>query len=105
MISNKADIEKQELIRIKALELGFIACGFSKAGILREELSKFLEYLKRSYNGDMTFLEKNIEKRCSPALLVENAKTVISLLTNYYPPERQKGDNIPFISVYAYGKD
>jgi epoxyqueuosine reductase len=106
MIIDKADmIKEQELIRIKALELGFVACGFSKADILREELAKFLEYLKMSYNGDMAFLEKNIEKRFSPALLVENAKTVISLLTNYYPSERQKGDNIPLISVYAYGKD
>lgn len=72
---------------------------------MRDEVSSFEKWLKVGYNGEMDYMERNFDKRLDPRLLVPGAKTVISLLYNYYPKEKQIISSSPKISKYAYGQD
>jgi epoxyqueuosine reductase len=81
-----------------------LSCGISKAGFLEEEAQRLEAYLNRNMNGQMQYLENNFDKRLNPTLLVDGAKSVISLLLNYYPEEQQVGETYK-ISKYAYGQD
>jgi epoxyqueuosine reductase len=84
--------------------LGFIDCGFSKAEKLESHENTYKDWVSRNYHGEMSYLERNIDKRLDPTLLVENAKTVISLAYNYFPQNVQI-TNAPKIAKYAYGED
>ena len=92
------------LIKSKALELGFMYCGISKADFLEKEAKQLDQWLKNDYHGKMSYMENHFDKRLDPRLLVDNAKSVVSLLLNYYPSEAQNSD-APKISKYAYGQD
>ncbi len=92
-------------IKAKAIELGFLACGISKADFLSDEKSRLEEWLHAGMNGKMSYMERNQEKRLDPRLLVENAQSVISVLLNYFPSEEQKDPEAPILSKYAFGKD
>ena len=94
-----------DLIKRKALELGFSSCGISKARFLSEEEEKFEKWLSNGYHGTMSYLEKNIDKRLDPRILVPESKSVISLTYNYYPPKKLINKNNFIISKYAYGRD
>lgn len=98
-------VNKSELIKKKALELGFLACGISKADFLANEKEALEEWLTERRQGEMYYIERNFDKRLDPRLLVENAKTVISVLLNYFPKETQEDKSAPVISKYAYGTD
>ena len=91
-------------IKSEAKRLGFLSCGISKAGFLEEEAPRLEAYLKKGFNGQMQYLENNFDKRLDPTLLVDDAKSVISLLLNYYPEDQQISDSYK-ISKYAYGQD
>ena len=95
----------KELIKSKAAELGFFHCGFSKADFLEEEAPRLESWLKRNFQGKMSYMENHFDKRLDPRLLVEGSNTVISLLLNYSPNETQKDADTPKISKYAYGED
>ncbi|MCL2649733.1 MAG: tRNA epoxyqueuosine(34) reductase QueG [Candidatus Azobacteroides sp.] len=92
------------LIKRKALQLGFDACGICKAEFTGEHAGYFRQWLDKGYHGEMSYLNKNIEKRCDPRLLIENAKSIIVVALNYYPEKKQKPE-APQFSYYAYGKD
>ncbi|MDA3952746.1 MAG: tRNA epoxyqueuosine(34) reductase QueG [Bacteroidales bacterium] len=92
------------LIKQKALELGFYAIGISKADFLEKESIQLKAWLDNGLHGDMQYMENHFEKRTDPQVLVEGAKSVISVLHNYYPEEKQRKDTYK-ISKYAYGKD
>ena len=94
-----------DLIKRKALELGFSSCGISQARFLKEEEQKFEKWLSNGYHGTMSYLEKNIDKRLDPRILVPESKSVISLTYNYYPPKKLINKNNFIISKYAYGRD
>ena len=94
-----------DLIKRKALELGFSSCGISKARFLSEEEEKFEKWLSNGYHGTMSYLEKNIDKRLDPRILVPESKSIISLTYNYYPPKKLINKNNFIISKYAYGRD
>ena len=96
--------ESTVLIKMKALELGFSYCGISKAEFLEEEAPRLEEWLKRSYQGQMSYLERNFDKRLDPTLLVPGARSVVSLVYNYYPAKKQRSDTLK-IAKYAYGED
>lgn len=98
----KKEITKQ--IKEKCYELGFDACGISKAVYLENEAKKLKIWLKNNMHGNMKYMANNFEKRTNPSLLFKNAKSVISVLLNYYPSKKQI-DNTFKISKYAYGKD
>lgn len=94
----------KQLIKDKATELGFFYCGFSKADFLEEEAPRLENWLNLNYQGKMSYMANYFDKRLDPRLLVDDAKTVVSLLLNYYPEEKQHSEG-PKISKYAYGED
>lgn len=81
-----------------------MSCGISKAGFLEEEAPRLEDYLNNNRHGEMKWLENHFDKRLDPTVLVPGAKSVVSLLLNYYPEEQQGGDTYK-ISKYAYGRD
>ncbi len=91
-------------IKTEASRLGFSFCGISKAGFLEEEAPRLEKWLNQNMHGEMRYMENHFDKRLDPTLLVEDSKTVISLLFNYYPEQQQKEDTFK-ISKYAYGED
>ena len=94
----------KKLIKLEADRLGFISCGVSKADFLEEEAPRLEKWLKEGKNGQMGYMENHFDKRLDPRLLVPGAKSVISLLYNYYPAVNQRDDTYK-ISKYAYGRD
>ena len=93
------------LIKDKAKELGFFYTGISKADFLEEEAEQLEDWLKRGNHGEMTYMENHFDKRLDPRLLVDGAKSVVSLLLNYYPENSEQEEGAPKISKYAYGED
>lgn len=94
-----------ENIRQKSTELGFSKCGFAKAEALEEERSVFLNYLEEKRNAGIHYLEWDPEKRIDPRLVMEEARSVIGLLMNYYPVKIIPEEDNFIIAKYAYGKD
>jgi epoxyqueuosine reductase len=93
-----------DLIKIKAKKLGFSAVGISKADFLDKESQVLKTWLDNGFHGEMQYMENHFEKRTDPRKLVEGARSVISVLLNYYPENNQQ-ENTYQISKYAYGKD
>lgn len=96
-----------EIIKKTALKLGFDFCGISRAEFLSKEAPKLEAWLKNGNHGKMAYMENHFDKRLDPSKLVEGAKSVVSLLYNYYPEKdlaSQKPDNLK-IAKYAYGED
>jgi len=102
LINNKE--KYSQLIKAESKRLGFLSCGISKAGFLEEEAPRLESWLNKNQHGQMAYMENHFDKRLNPTLLVEDAKSVISLLLNYYPSEEQNSDSYK-ISKYAYGQD
>lgn len=94
-----------DLIKQKALELGFDACGFAKAEELVPEKEILKDWLAAQMHGNMHYMANHFEKRVDPSKLVEGAKSVIVLLTNYTPKANQADPDAPIIARYAYGTD
>ena len=93
-----------DFIRKTALALGFEHCGIAQATRLDEDAARLEKWLNKGMHGSMDYMEKNFDLRIDPSKLVPGAKSVITLLKNYYPSQAQKKD-IPKISKYAFGKD
>ena len=94
----------KKIIHDKAIELGFFSCGFSKAQFLEEEAPRLEDWLTKNYHGKMGYMANHFDKRLDPRLLVDGAKTIVSLLFNYFPETKQYED-APKIAKYAYGED
>ncbi len=93
-------------IKQKATALGFDFCGISKAGFLEEQAPLLENWLKKKKHGEMAYMENYFDKRLDPRLLVDDAKSVISLLYNYFPEQKLKETKeVLKISKYAYGTD
>jgi epoxyqueuosine reductase len=88
-----------------AAEFGFQSCGIAQAGFLEEEAPRLEAWLKNGHHGEMSYMENYFDKRLDPRLLVDGAKSVISLSLNYYTDEQQQDSTAPKISKYAYGND
>src|ERR1700743_667698 len=94
-----------QLIKDEAKRLGFMFCGIAKAEFLEEEAPRLEAWLKKGMHGEMGYMENYFDKRLDPRLLVDGAKSVISLGLNYYNEDRQTDLDGPKISKYAYGAD
>ncbi|WP_121202073.1 tRNA epoxyqueuosine(34) reductase QueG [Mucilaginibacter gracilis] len=103
MLQNAALYTKQ--IKTWAHELGFMFCGIAQADFLEEEAPRLEAWLKKGFHGEMQYMENHFDKRLDPRLLVDGAKSVISLGLNYYTDARQLDASAPLISKYAYGAD
>ncbi len=93
-----------QFIKTEATRLGFLSCGISKAGFLEDQAPRLESWLRRGMHGEMTYMENHFDKRLDPTKLVDGAKSVVSLLLNYFPSQTQKTDTYQ-ISKYAYGQD
>jgi epoxyqueuosine reductase len=93
------------LIKDLAKEQGFLFCGIAPAGFLEAEAPKLESWLKAGHHGEMAYLENHFDKRLDPRLLVDGAKSVISLGLNYYTEAQQSDPEAPKISMYALGED
>ena len=93
----------ETLIKNKALKLGFLDVGFAKVRRLDEYEESYKNWIESKFQGEMRYMERHIEERLNPSLLLPNAKTIIVLIHNYYPqediPENQR------IAKYAWGED
>ena len=92
------------LIKQESKRLGFDFCGISKAEFLEEEAPRLEKWLKNEMHGKMYYMGNYFDLRLDPRKLMPGAKSVISLLLNYFPSEKQNGQSSK-ISKYAYGKD
>jgi epoxyqueuosine reductase len=98
-------ITRRDLIRAKALEMGFYSCTISEATFLEEEAPKLDAWLTNGFHGKMAYMENHYDKRLDPRILVPGAKSVVTLLYNYYSEASQNDPEAPKISMYAYGED
>lgn len=103
MFNNAAKYSK--MIKDEALRLGFMACGISKADFLAEEAPRLEEWLNKNHHGEMAYMANHFDKRLDPRLLVEGAKSVVSLTLNYFTEQHQTDLSAPKISKYAFGTD
>ncbi|MDR2802271.1 MAG: tRNA epoxyqueuosine(34) reductase QueG [Prevotellaceae bacterium] len=93
-----------QFIKNAVAEAGFDACGIAAAAVLETELAHLNHWLAAGHHAGMVYMARNVEKRANPALLVENAKSIVVSLLNYKPPQRQPS-GVPQIAYYAYGVD
>ena len=98
-------LKHTNLIKAEAKRLGFLSCGVSKANFLEEEAPRLEKWLNNNMHGEMRYMENHFDKRLDPTKLVQDSKSVISLLLNYYPSKLQEDKIAPKISKYAYGTD
>ena len=91
-------------IRAFTRQLGFDYCGIAKAQQLDEDARRLEQWLKKGLHGNMQYMENYFDLRIDPTKLVPGARSVITLLLNYFPQQSQQSDT-PNISKYAYGKD
>jgi epoxyqueuosine reductase len=104
VIQSSITHHQTSIIKEEAKRLGFLSCGISRAGFLEDEAPRLENWLNNNRHGQMSYMENHFDKRLDPRLLVDGAKSVISLLLNYYPSDSQIGDSYK-ISKYAYGED
>ena len=94
-------------LRIKeiAREYGFSYCGIAEAGLLKPETALLQKWIDSGFHSTLSYMERNITKRTNPALLVENAKSIIVLAMNYYPGEEYQKNTKFKVAKYAMGED
>ena len=98
--------QRSQFIKAKAVELGFDFCGISTATFLEEEAPRLENWLNRQMHGQMHYMANHFDKRLDPRQLVDGAKSVISVLLNYYPEKHlPENENDLKLSKYAYGTD
>ena len=108
MVNAKTLLLEKQTAQVKAIakELGFDFVGISEAGFLEDEAPKLSDWLNKNYHGSMGYMANHFDKRLDPRLLVDDAKSVISLLYNYYPAQKlDESDEAIKISKYAYADD
>jgi epoxyqueuosine reductase len=93
-----------KFIKQAALHNGFDHCGIAKAERLNDDAKRLEQWLSGGMHGGMKYMENHFDLRVNPCLLVPGAKSVITLLKNYYPSQQQQ-ESTPKIAKYAYGKD
>ena len=85
-----------------ALEVGFDACGIARADALTDEEYPLRQWMARGWHGDLGYMERNVEMRMDPRLLVDGAKSVICCVSAYGPPDLQRADGV---AAYAQHRE
>jgi epoxyqueuosine reductase len=96
--------DRTKNIKQLAQSLGFDYCGVAQAKPLNEDARKLEQWLTKGFHGGMKYMENYFDMRIDPTKLMPGAKSVITLLLNYFPAVNQSHDS-PKISKYAFGKD
>ena len=94
-----------QLLRREAERLGFSFVGIARAEKMDEEARRLEQWLLGGMHGSMTYMENYFEQRTDPRVLVPGAKSVVSLLFNYFPRQGQTDPEAPRLARYAYGED
>lgn len=99
-----------DTIKSRALALGFTACGMTQATAVSPQRERTLrEWVAKGLHGEMNYLAERLPLKLDPCLLVEGARTIVSLAVNYYPGEDvkydKKADEKPLFARYARGAD
>lgn len=97
--------EISQWIKTRAKELGFAACGISEATYLDLEEKRLTDWLMRGMNGEIDYMTRNSDKRLDPRVLMPGARSVISVMINYFPEESMPEKDNFKIAKYAYGRD
>lgn len=93
------------LIKSQAASLGFDACGFAAVEPVDDvAVARYDRWLEQGHNGCMQWAAGHRDLRRDPAMLLEGARTVISLALNYYPARFQPPGTLR-VAYYAYGRD
>ncbi len=104
-LMSKTDTNISDRIKAKAMELGFLDCGISESRFLTDEKERLVNWLQNGMHGEMNYMANNLDKRLDPRLLVDNAKSVVSVLLNYFSAAQQNDPEAPVLSKYAFGID
>jgi epoxyqueuosine reductase len=91
------------IVKEAATRYGFDYCGIARAQAMDDDARKLEQWLKGGMHGGMGYMENHFELRIDPARLVPGARSVITLMKNYYPSDELESSYK--ISKYAYGKD
>ena len=81
--------QQTQFLKEAALRHGFMGAGISRAEHMDEEAVRLEQWLNKGYHGEMGYMANHFELRVDPTKLVPGAKSVISLLYNYYPGEKE----------------
>lgn len=92
------------MVKETARRLGFSYCGIAKAVKLDEDARRLEKWLSQGRHGSMQYMENHFDLRVDPAKLVPGARSVITLLMNYFPAAKPAPE-APRISKYAWGTD
>jgi epoxyqueuosine reductase len=99
-----SNLKNTEFVKQSATRLGFDFCAVATAAFLDDDARRLENWLAKGMHGSMAYMENYFELRTDPRKLVPGARSVITLLLNYYPKEVQQ-ETVPKISKYAYGND
>lgn len=89
-------------IKQAALEVGFDACGVARADALADDEYPLREWLSRGWNASLGYMERNVDMRMDPRLLVPGARSVICVVSSYGPPDPGRCDGV---AAYAQRRD
>jgi len=92
-----------QFIKQNALLVGFDACGIAKADVLTEDAEFMQAWLSKGHHGEMGYLARNFEKRTDPRILVPGCKSVVVVILNYFPAQKQN-ITAPQIGKYSYSE-
>ncbi len=92
-------------LKTEARRLGFDYVGIARAEFMEPEARRLEQWLHAEAHGEMAYMASHFEKRVDPTKLVPGARSVVSLMYNYFPEEEQIHEDAPKLARYAYGKD
>ncbi|MEY3245345.1 MAG: hypothetical protein RL253_501 [Bacteroidota bacterium] len=93
-----------KIVKDIAQSMGFDSCGIAEARRLDDDARRLEKWLNKGFHGEMKYMENHFDMRVDPTLLVPGAKSVITLLFNYFP-DQEPASQLPKVAKYAYGKD
>ena len=90
-------------IKSLAITHGFDHCGIARSMRLDEDARRLERWLHKGMHGKMSYMENYFDLRIDPSKLVPGAKSVITLLKNYY--SSSNSSSTPAVSKYALVTD
>src|SRR4051812_47281771 len=93
--------KNSQLVKALSVQFGFDHCGIAKAEVLNDDARRLESWLSQGMHGTMSYMENHFDMRINPSRLVPGAKSVITLLLNYYPAQQQN-EEAPKIGKYAF---